>query len=349
MELLVGSRNGRERAECLERLARGEIELAIGTHALVEPDVAFKNLGMVVVDEQHKFGVLQRHTLRQKGRHPDVLVMTATPIPRTLSLTVFGDLDCSVLDEMPPNRRPVKTFWAPPEKRDGAYDFICERLAAGEQAFIVYPLVEESDRLDLQAAVQAAADLQAGPLRDYRVGLLHGRMSATEKNRAMDDFRQGRTHVLVSTIVIEVGIDVPNASVMIVEHAERFGLAQLHQLRGRIGRGGHTKQAWFVLFGEAKTEDARARLRILVSTTDGFRIAEEDLRLRGPGEFFGTRQHGLPALGIGDIIRDFNVLRAARHDAFRLVADDPDLARLPVLRQKVMEKFCDRLELIHVG
>ena len=349
LELMVGSRAAKERRESIARLASGEVDIAIGTHALVQPDVAFRNLGMVVVDEQHKFGVLQRHKLRQKGKHPDVLVMTATPIPRTLSLTVFGDLDFSVIDEMPPNRRPVKTFWAAPDRREKAYQFICGRLQQGEQAFIIYPLVEESDKIDLQAAVAAAEALRRGPFRDFTVGLLHGRMSAEEKNRAMHAFRDGDTDVLVSTIVIEVGIDVPNASVMIVEHAERFGLAQLHQLRGRIGRGTHTNQAWFIVFGNPTTEDGKARLKIITETADGFRIAEEDLRLRGPGEFLGTRQHGLPDLGIGDIIGDFSVLRTARRDAFKLVADDPDLAQWPMLRQRVMDLYSDRLELIRVG
>ena len=347
--LLVGGRGSRERAEALRKVAAGEVDLVIGTHALVQGDVKFKNLGLVVVDEQHKFGVLQRATLRQKGRHPDVLVMTATPIPRTLALTVFGDLDVSVLDELPPGRQPVKTRQYPPEKLDMAYEFIRKRVTAGEQAFVVYPLVEESEVLDLKAATTGARQLQQRIFSEFRVGLLHGRMRSDEKERVMAEFRAGRYHVLVSTIVVEVGIDVPNATIMVVEHAERFGLAQLHQLRGRIGRGSRT--SWFLLFGEPKNEDARRRLQAICSTTDGFRIAEEDLKLRGPGEFFGTRQHGLPELRVADIVGDYQLLRLARRDAFNLAKSDPELAAPgnKKIRERLDEAFKDRLDLIRVG
>ena len=237
MELLVGGRKARERSDIIERVAAGEIDLVIGTHALIEGDIKFRKLGMVVVDEQHKFGVLQRARLRQKGRQPDVLVMTATPIPRTLALTVFGDLDLSVLDEMPPGRQPVTTRWYPPDRLDVAHEFIRKRISDGEQAFIVYPLVEESDALELKAATSSAEHLQREIFPEFRVGLLHGRMRPDEKDRVMAEFRAGRYHILVATVVVEVGIDIPNATIMVVEHAERFGLAQLHQLRGRIGRG----------------------------------------------------------------------------------------------------------------
>ena len=347
--LLIGGRSARERAETIGKIAAGEADIVVGTHALVQGDVTFKNLGLVVVDEQHKFGVLQRATLRQKSRHPDVLVMTATPIPRTLSLTVFGDLDISVLDEMPPGRQPVKTRWYPPEKLDAAYDFIRRRIAAGEQAFMVYPLVEESEALDLKAATTSAGHLQQKVFPELRVGLLHGRMRPEEKDRVMAQFRAGRYHLLVSTIVIEVGIDIPNATIMVVEHAERFGLAQLHQLRGRIGRG--ARPSWFLLFGQPKNEEARKRLSVICSTSDGFRIAEEDLKLRGPGEFFGTRQHGLPELHIADIVKDYRLLRLARRDAFQLVAANPDLAGddLATVRRRLERTFHDRLDLIHVG
>jgi len=346
---LAGGLSRRERTEALRRVREGEADLIVGTHALLEGDVEFRNLGLVVVDEQHKFGVLQRARLRQKGRHPDVLVMTATPIPRTLALTVFGDLDVSVLDELPPGRRPVYTRWYPPDRLDAAHDFIRARLRTGEQAFVVYPLVEESESLDLKAATSSARRLQREVFPDFRVGLLHGRMLPDEKDRVMAEFRAGRYHVLVSTVVIEVGIDIPNATIMVVEHAERFGLAQLHQLRGRIGRG--SKPSWFLLFGEPKSEEARRRLEVICSTTDGFRIAEEDLKLRGPGEFFGTRQHGLPELRVADIVGDSRLLAAARRDAFRLAEEDPDLSRPQHrrVRERLHQAFRDRLDLIQVG
>jgi len=349
LSLLVGGRSTGERREELRRVASGEADIVVGTHALVEGDVRFHNLGMVVVDEQHKFGVLQRARLRQKGREPDVLVMTATPIPRTLALTVFGDLDVSVLDEMPPGRQPVTTRWYPPGEREAAYDFIRKRLALGEQAFIVCPLVEESESLDLKAATSTARRLQRQVFPDFRVGLLHGRMRPAEKDRIMGEFRAGRYHALVSTVVIEVGIDIPNATMMVVEHAERFGLAQLHQLRGRIGRG--DKPSYFLLFADPKGDEARRRLNVICATADGFRIAEEDLKIRGPGEFFGTRQHGLPELHIADIIRDYNLLRAARKDAFGLVLRDPELAAPEHrrLRERFHRLYRGRLELVRVG
>ena len=347
--LLVGGRSARERKQDLERVAAGKADLVIGTHALVEGDVVFKNLGLVVVDEQHKFGVIQRAKLRQKGRHPDVLVMTATPIPRTLALTVFGDLDLSTLDEMPPGRQPVRSKWYPPEKLDAAYEFIRQRITAGEQAFLVYPLVEESEALDLKAATTSAERLQRKIFPEFRIALLHGRMRPDEKDRVMAEFRAGRYHLLVSTVVVEVGIDVPNATIMVVEHAERFGLAQLHQLRGRIGRGG--RPSFFLLFAEPKGDEPRKRLDIICSTTDGFRIAEEDLKLRGPGEFFGTRQHGLPELRVADIINDHALLQLARRDAFRIVADDPGLTKPEhaKLRARLEEAFKNRLDLIRIG
>jgi len=349
MSLLVGGRSGRERREELGRVASGEADIVVGTHALVEGDVRFHRLGLVVVDEQHKFGVVQRARLRQKGREPDVLVMTATPIPRTLALTVFGDLDVSILDEMPPGRRPVTTRWYPPSERDAAYDFIRKRIALGEQAFVVCPLVEESEALDLRAATGTARHLQREVFPEFRVGLIHGRMRHEEKERIMGEFRAGRYHILVSTIVIEVGIDIPNATMMIVEHAERFGLAQLHQLRGRIGRG--SRESYFMLFADPKGDDARRRLEVICSTSDGFRIAEEDLKIRGPGEFFGTRQHGLPELKIADIIRDYALLRAARRDAFDLVLRDPQLAapEHKRLRERFDRAIGGRLELARVG
>jgi len=335
MRLLRGGSPAAERRRHLAEIAAGEVDLVVGTQALIQRDVAFGNLGVVVVDEQHKFGVLQRHRLRTKGRRPDVLVMTATPIPRTLALTVFGDLDVSVLDEMPPGRRPVTTRVVAPADLPKAYRFIAGRVARGEQGYIVYPLVETSERLAVRAATEMAERLQRGPFRAARVGLLHGRMSADEKERAMEAFRRHDLDLLVATQVVEVGVDVPDATVMLVEHAERFGLAQLHQLRGRIGRG--ARRSWFLVSAEPATEEARRRIAVLARTSDGFRIAEEDLRLRGPGEFFGTR--------------DYPLLRLARKDAFGLVGGDPALeaAEHRDLRRAVERRFGEQLELIHVG
>ena len=347
--LLAGGLTQKTRRETLEKIAAGEVDLVVGTHALVEGDVEFKDLGLVVVDEQHKFGVIQRQKLRRKGVAPDVLVMTATPIPRTLSLTVFGDLDVSTIEELPPGRQPVTTRWVNKSQIQKAYDFIRRKLRDGQQAFIVYPLVEESEKLDLKAATEGARFLQKKVFPGFRVGLLHGRMKSHEKDPVMRRFRDGGYHVLVSTIVIEVGIDIPNASIMVVEHAERFGLAQLHQLRGRIGRGEH--KSYCLLFGEPKGETAERRLTIMTQTSNGFKIAEEDLRIRGPGEFFGTRQHGLPEFKVGDIIEDFELLRLARKDAFALVESDPPLSapEHQAVLQQVRIKFRDRLDLIDVG
>lgn len=347
--LLVGGLTGRERAKEIRRVEDGEADIVVGTHALIEGVVKFKKLGMAVVDEQHKFGVLQRSSLRQKGHHPDVLVMTATPIPRTLALTVFGDLDISVLDEMPPGRKRIESRWFTKKEYGQAYGFIKEHVKNGEQAFFVYPLVEESEALDLKSAVTSADHLQRKVFPEFRVALLHGRMKPDEKDSIMREFRAGRYHILVSTIVIEVGIDIPNATIMVVEHAERFGMAQLHQLRGRIGRG--DKPSHFFMFGEPKSPEARTRLSVICSTSDGFRIAEEDLKMRGPGEFFGTRQHGLPELKIADIVSDYSLLRLARRDAFQFLARAPALS-LPehrLVRERLEETFKGRLDLIRVG
>ena len=349
MHLLTGSVNSKYKKDTLEQVRNGQIDLVIGTHALIEETVQFKKLGLVVIDEQHKFGVIQRLKLKEKGVQPDVLIMTATPIPRTLSITLFGDLDISILDEMPPGRTPIKTFLVSKQKEKDAYNFIQGEIAKGRQVFIVYPLVAESDVLDLKAAVTEAKRLQHDIFPAYRVGLLHGQMKSTEKDNVMKDFKEKRYDILVSTIIIEVGIDIPNATVMVVEHAERFGLAQLHQLRGRIGRG--NEQSYCLLFGNPKTPEARERLKIMTKTCDGFKIAEMDFKLRGPGEFFGTRQHGLPELRISDLIRDFPILKPARTDAFEIVSKDPHLLweTHQKIRQRVLETFKDRLELISIG
>jgi len=347
--LIVGGLSKAKREKLLSATAAGEIDLVVGTHSLIQEEVTFKNLALLVVDEQHKFGVLQRAALRKKGLHPDCLVMTATPIPRTLTLSVFGDLDVSIIEKMPPGRKPVKTILVPPKKREAAFGFLRDEVRAGRQVFIVYPLVEESERLDLQAATKMAEELQKGAFKDFRVGLVHGRMRREEKERVMGDFEKGLIQVLVATTVVEVGIDIPNASVMVIEHAERFGLSQLHQLRGRIGRGAH--KSYCLLFGEARTPEARARLAIMAKTNDGFKIAEEDLRIRGPGEFFGTRQHGLPELKVANLIFDFDILRRAREDAFNLVRRDPALKQPPhtAIRRALLQKFRGRLELADVG
>jgi ATP-dependent DNA helicase RecG len=326
--LLTGGGTPKTRAAVRKQIESGEADVAIGTHALIQRHVKFSKLGLVVIDEQHKFGVLQRRTLLAKGYRPDVLVMTATPIPRTLAMTVYGDLDVSVIDVLPPGRMPVRTKVFEEPERGRAYRFVQQEVHAGRQAYIVYPLVEESAKVDLRAAIEGAARLQQSVFRAFRVGLLHGRMKGEEKERTMAAFKAGEIHVLVSTTVIEVGVDVPNATVMLVEHAERFGLAQLHQLRGRVGRG--AQQSYCLLLASlgagAEGSVARQRLEVLVRSNDGFVIAEEDLRLRGPGEFFGSRQWGAPEFRVANLIRDHALLEQARQEALALVREDPHLA-----------------------
>ncbi|KPJ69794.1 hypothetical protein AMJ44_02405 [candidate division WOR-1 bacterium DG_54_3] len=315
----------RMRQKAKGRSQKTEGQLYIGTHALIQERVEFEKLGLVIVDEQHRFGVRQRAKLVKKGITPDVLVMTATPIPRSLALTLYGELDRSVIDEMPPGRTPVKTYFVPEGKRRNAYGFMRERIKEGRQIFVVCPLVEESEKVDLKAAMDEAERLQKEIFPEYRIGLMHGRLKGDEKDEIMQRFKSGKIEVLVSTTVIEVGIDISNATVMVIEHAERFGLSQLHQLRGRIGRG--AEQSYCFLIADAKTAEARARIRAMLDSTDGFRIAEVDLGLRGPGEFFGTRQSGLPNFRVADIIRDEKILREARTAAFELIAAEQDCAR----------------------
>ena len=331
-------------------MASGRPCLAIGTHALIQEDVKFAKLGLAIIDEQHRFGVLQRAALKDKGWFPDVLVMTATPIPRTLSMTLYGDLDISVLDEVPKGRRPVKTGVYQEADRKKVYETVRRNIAQGGQAYIVFPLIEESESLELLDAIRMAEELQGGVFAEYTVGLIHGRLKAEEKEAVMARFRVGEVHVLVSTTVIEVGVDVPNASIMVVEHAERFGLSQLHQLRGRVGRGARASYCFLVRSTSADSPSGR-RLKIMEETTDGFRIAEEDLRLRGPGDFVGTRQSGLPELRTASIIRDIGVLTAAREEAFNLIKKDPDLS-LPehiVLKQVLNDRWAGKLSLLEVG
>lgn len=348
VRLLTGRSRKKEKEAALAEIASGSAHIVIGTHALIEEEVRFHRLGLAVIDEQHRFGVMQRSTLTSKGYGPDVLVMTATPIPRTLALTVYGDLDVSTIDEMPPGRVPVSTRLSFESRRRETYQFIEDELRKGRQVYVVYPLVAETEKSDLKAATEMAAHLQRDIFPKWRVGLVHGRMKGDEKEAVMAAFVSGETHILVSTTVIEVGVDVPNATVMVIEHPERFGLAQLHQLRGRVGRGAHSSAC--ILMGPRMfAEDARERLNAFVRTTDGFRIAEEDLRLRGPGEFFGTRQSGMPDLRAANLLRDADLLEKARAEAFALVRDDPGLARFPRLREMLKRRWQGKLGLISVS
>jgi ATP-dependent DNA helicase RecG len=343
--ILTGSTPAKKRREMQAELAGGSLHMVVGTHALVEDPVGFRELGLVVIDEQHRFGVLQRATLRAKGQHPDVLVMTATPIPRTLALTTYGDLDVSIMREMPPGRFPIKTVAKPESRREEIYGFIRKQVEEGRQAYVIYPLVEESEKVDLRAATEMSDHLAHDIFPDLRVALLHGRMKQEAKDRVMHAFARGEFHVLVSTTVVEVGVDVANAAVMLVEHAERFGLSQLHQLRGRVGRGPH-QSFCILLYQYPLTDDGRERLKALTDTTDGFLIAEKDLELRGPGDFFGTRQSGLPTLRVGDIVRDHQLMEDARREASAAL-DDP--AQQDTLASFVRESWAQRFGLVGIG
>lgn len=323
VHLLTGSVDASERAATLDALRRGDRCVIVGTHALLEEGVIFERLGLTVVDEQHRFGVMQRSRLRQKGLAPDVLVMTATPIPRTLTLTVYGDLDVSVLDELPPGRHPVRTLVRSTASRPAVYAFVRDQVAAGRQAFVVCPLIEESEAVQVRSAVELARELAAGPLEGIRLDVLHGRLSPSQREERMEALRAGTIDVLVATTVIEVGIDIPNASIMIIEDADRYGLAQLHQLRGRVGRG--PARSYCVLIADPATEVGQRRLEVMRSTNDGFRIAQEDLMLRGPGEVLGVRQHGMGGLRVADLIGDLPLLEEARKEAEALLREDPDL------------------------
>ncbi len=326
VRLLVGSQRKLLRDEILSELAEGTAQVAVGTHAVIQDSVAFKNLGLAVVDEQHRFGVMQRAELFHKGEHPHMLLMTATPIPRSLAMTLYGDLDVTIMDERPAGRKPIITMLRSEKRRGEMYQFVRERLREGRQCYVVYPLVEESEKLDLKDAESGAAKLTE-EFRPHRVDLLHGRMLSSEKEEAMARFKSGETDMLVATSVVEVGVDVPNATVMMIEHAERFGLSQLHQLRGRVGRGGD--QSYCILMADyRRSAEAEARLAAMEQTDDGFKISEMDLKLRGAGDFFGTRQSGLPDLKIADITRaeDQEILIRAREAAFALIQRDPGLA-----------------------
>jgi ATP-dependent DNA helicase RecG len=348
--LLTGGQSKTQRDESFSLIKSGAVQLVIGTHAVIQETVEFNNLGFAVIDEQHKFGVMQRAQLKKKGLNPDVLVMTATPIPRTLGLTVYGDLDLSLIDELPPGRTPVVTRVFHEKHRADVYDIMRQEIINGSQAFIVYPLVEESEKTDLKDATNMARHLQQDIFPQYRIGLIHGRMHADEKDSVMQQFQTGELHILVATTVIEVGIDIPNASLMIIEHAERFGLSQLHQLRGRVGRGKNKSQC-LLLAQYRKTDEARRRLAVMEQTGDGFKIAEEDFNIRGPGEFLGTRQSGLPDFRVANIIRDVKILLAARRAAFELVGRDPELTapQHQLMKKVLLDRWQGRLELAGIG
>ncbi len=345
--LLTGSFSDREKLQLKKLLAEGLVHVAVGTHALLEKSVEFRRLGLAIIDEQHRFGVMQRLCLAHKGIQPDVLVMTATPIPRTLALTIYGDLDVSVIDELPPGRRPIVTKQVAADHVEGVYSFLKKQISQGRQAYVVYPVIEESETQAMKAAEKMYAHLSREVFPDLSVGLLHGRLPIPEKEAAMEDFKQGRSQILVSTTVIEVGVDVPNATVMVIEQAERFGLAQLHQLRGRVGRG--AEQSYCILVTERINDAARERIRTMVDTNDGFQIAEMDLKLRGPGEFFGTRQSGLPALRVANILRDQEILVAARNAATEFLDQRPSTGEFERAMDYVHGHWERRYGLVEVG
>jgi len=345
--LLTGSATSREKTQLKKLLLAGLAQVAVGTHALIEEDVEFAKLGLAIVDEQHRFGVMQRLSLMRKGQTPDVLVMTATPIPRTLALTLYGDLDVSVIDELPPGRKPIVTKHVSADRIEGVYSFLKRHVDAGRQAYVVYPVIEESETLAMKAAEKMHDHLSRVVFPDVTVGLLHGRMKPDEKEETMRRFQRGELKILVSTTVIEVGVDVANATVMVIEQAERFGLAQLHQLRGRVGRG--AEQSYCILVTDRMSDTARDRIRTLVDSTDGFHIAEMDLKLRGPGEFFGTRQSGLPALRIANIIRDKEILELARSEAVAFIERPPSDGELRRAVAYVREHWQRRYGLVQVG
>lgn len=325
VELLTGSDTAAQKRRKKEALKAGEIDLLIGTHAIIQSDVEFKSLALVITDEQHRFGVEQRNALGEKGENPHLYVMSATPIPRTLALIIYGELDISILDELPPGRQKIETYAVTSELRQRAYNYVKKHLDAGRQGYIICPLVDEGESdTELASAVKYADELQRGDFRGYTVGLMHGKMKSVDKKKVMESFSNGETQLLVSTTVIEVGVDVPNAVIMVIENAERFGLSQLHQLRGRIGRGQYKSTC--ILITDAKNDTAQRRIKVMETTTDGFKIADEDLRLRGPGEFFGSRQHGLPEMKIADMLEDRSTLEETQRAAREIIAHDPELS-----------------------
>ena len=346
--LLTGSTLKRKKEEICKKLETGEIDLIIGTHALIVEKVNFKNLKLNIVDEQHKFGVKQRLYLKQKGSLVHTLIMTATPIPRTLTLTLYGDLDVSVIEKLPPGRKPVKTYWFRENMREKFLKMIKEELAKGRQAYFVYPLIDESDKLELKSVMEMEDKLKKYFAPDFSVKVLHGKMKAKEKDDIMQKFAKGEINVLISTTVIEVGIDVSNATVIVIENAERFGLSQLHQLRGRVGRG-KEQSFCFLISKNRVSKEASERLKVMVSTTDGFKIAEADFKIRGGGEIAGTKQSGIPEFKFGDLLRDFNILLSAKNDADRLVEFNSNLEKFPALKHKFEKFIGEKTHLITTG
>lgn len=351
--LLVGEMDVKIKNRLYSEISEGIINVVIGTHAIIQEGLEFKRLGIVVIDEQHKFGVEQRSVLRKKGYNPHVLVMTATPIPRTLALTVYGDLDISVIKEMPKGRKPIATYWVEEERREEVYRFAKEELLKGRQAYVVCPLISRESGVGSQESGKGAVEtfdrLKNEVFKDYKVGLLHGKMPSKEKEKIMKEFKKNKIQVLVSTVVIEVGIDVPNATLMLIENAERFGLSQLHQLRGRVGRGEY--ESYCILLSDPRTDAAMERLKAIEGTLDGFEIAEADMDIRGPGELFGTRQHGLPEIRFGNIAKDLDIMEAARKEAFTMIEKDPDLREEHhgLLKRALSERFKGKLDLVKVG
>lgn len=337
--MLISSMSQKVRLNILQDIESGALDVIVGTHALIEEDLRFKKLGLVIIDEQHKFGVMQRHLLRKKGQNPDCLIMTATPIPRTLAMTVYGDLDISTIRQLPKGRAAVSTFWVKESDIRDVYNFVREQIGRGRQAYIVYPLIKGSRISEVKAASDMYDRLKEKEFRNCRLGLIHGQMDGRQKEEIMQSFKNHRIDILISTTVIEVGIDISNASVMVIEHAEKFGLSQLHQLRGRIGRGPYP--SYCILVSEPKTEKARLRIEAMLSTQDGFKLAEEDLDIRGPGQLFGPAQHGLPELKIGNVVKDMELMELARKEAFSLVVKDPRLkaSQHQLIRKRLREKF----------
>ena len=344
-ELLISAMTKKNKKELLERLENGEIDILIGTHALLQENVSFKKLGLVVTDEQHRFGVKQRTTLVEKGQNPDVLVMTATPIPRTLALILYGDLDISIIDELPPNRKKIDTFAVTKTMTERVNNFIKEQVKQGRQAYIVCPLVEENEELDLKSVEELYEKCKTEIFPEYRVEYIHGKMKAKDKDSIMEKFKNKEIDILISTTVIEVGVDVPNANIMVIENAERFGLAQLHQLRGRVGRGEY--KSYCILKYEGKGETVRKRMKVMCDTNDGFIISEKDLELRGSGDFFGTLQHGIPDFKIANLFEDMPILKLAQNAAIKIMEDDPKLEKEKniLLKNLVKEKFNKRIEI----
>ena len=344
-ELLISGITKKKKEDILERLKNGEIDILIGTHAIIEDNVIFKNLGLVVTDEQHRFGVKQRTKIAEKGENPDVLVMTATPIPRTLALILYGDLDISIIDELPPNRKKIETFAVNKNMTERVNSFIRKQLEEGRQAYIVCPLVEENEEMDLKSVEKIYETYSKEVFPDYNVDFIHGKMKTKDKDNIMERFKNKEIDVLVSTTVIEVGVDVPNSNIMVIENAERFGLAQLHQLRGRVGRGDY--QSYCILKFEGKSENVRKRMKVMCETNDGFVISEKDLELRGSGDFFGTMQHGLPEFKIANLFEDVNILKLVQSVAIKILLDDPKLENKEnrLLRELIKDKFMKRIEI----